>query len=314
MSRYGEARRFMAVALLCGIAMASPALGQESSGLTAQGPDEPVLLGDWFELAVHLPEPAEGIEPVGSSARLEGFPPSQPRGVGRVVRRDGRLQAVIPVQADRVGEMVLSGLTLMVDEIEALPIEPVKIVVVLDLPGGRLPRVAPPRPSIVVPMPVGKIWPFVLTLLVALGLIGRGVARVARLPVVPETVDPPPHEVAIRELAGLRSRLPRELQEMPLFVVAVSGVVRRYIEGQFDVAAPDRTTEEFLSEVADRNDALGDRQEMLNPFLLACDLVKFAAHSPELDQATSLLETAERFVEETRHVSLHAESEEVEAS
>lgn len=231
-----------------------------------------------------------------------------------MVRRDGRLQAVVPVQADREGEIVLSGLTLMVDEIEALPIEPVKIVVALDLPEGRLPRVAPPRPSVVVPMPVGTVWPFVLMFLVVLGLIGRGVARVGLLPVVPETVESPPHEVAIRELAALHGRLPRELPEMLPFVVAVSGIVRRYIEGRFNVAAPDRTTEEFLSEVADRNDALGERQEMLNPFLLSCDLVKFAAHSPELGQATSLLETAERFVEETRQISLQAESEEGEAS
>jgi len=83
-------------------------------------------------------------------------------------------------------------------------------------------------------------------------------------------------------------------------VVAVSDVLRTYIEGKFAIHAPTQTTEEFLHAVGHRHDAVAERRQLLQDFLTRCDLVKFAALRPPPATAVSMLDVAATFVEETR--------------
>jgi hypothetical protein len=86
------------------------------------------------------------------------------------------------------------------------------------------------------------------------------------------------------------------------FCTGVSGVVRTYLEGQFDLRAPDRTTEEFLHELTSSDKLNKDQKDSLGRFLEQCDLVKFAKYEPTESELQALHESALRLVEETMPV------------
>jgi hypothetical protein len=66
--------------------------------------------------------------------------------------------------------------------------------------------------------------------------------------------------------------------------------------------APDRTTDEFLSELRDRSPLKEDHKILLEEFLTRCDLVKFARHEPTEPELRALLDLALRLIEETQEV------------
>jgi len=107
-----------------------------------------------------------------------------------------------------------------------------------------------------------------------------------------------PFEIALQRLEGMRALMqPDDARE---FSIAVSDVVRRYIEERFSVTATHRTTEEFLRDLLESSHApLARHRALLSEFLQACDLVKFAGMSLTLQNMESLHESARAFVLET---------------
>lgn len=92
-----------------------------------------------------------------------------------------------------------------------------------------------------------------------------------------------------------------EQQDLPTgeavdgWYVELSDIVRRYIEDQYGLRAPELTSEEFLQE-ARRSEALSSAQRELLPlFLEQCDRVKYAAYSPQQDESQEALALARRF-------------------
>ncbi len=84
------------------------------------------------------------------------------------------------------------------------------------------------------------------------------------------------------------------------FSVAVSDIVRHYIEQRFDATATHRTTEEFLHDLLESsNPALVGHRGLLSEFLHQCDLVKFAGMSLSVRGMESLHDSARAFVLET---------------
>jgi hypothetical protein len=83
------------------------------------------------------------------------------------------------------------------------------------------------------------------------------------------------------------------------FCVAVSGIVRLYLEEQFRLRAPERTTEEFLEELKSSALLALSQKESLGEFLSHCDLVKFARYEPNRAELRHLYDAALRLVEET---------------
>ena len=84
------------------------------------------------------------------------------------------------------------------------------------------------------------------------------------------------------------------------FSIAISDIVRRYIEDEFKITATHRTTEEFLHDLLDSSHApLARHRALLSEFLQACDLVKFAGVSLTLHNMESLHHSARAFVLET---------------
>jgi len=83
------------------------------------------------------------------------------------------------------------------------------------------------------------------------------------------------------------------------FVITVSDTARTYLEERFNFHAPERTTEEFLRELAGTKLLLPDQKESLGDFLASCDLVKFAKYEPAEKELLDLHGSALRLVEET---------------
>jgi hypothetical protein len=107
-----------------------------------------------------------------------------------------------------------------------------------------------------------------------------------------------PFEIALQRLEEMRALMqPEDARE---FSIAVSDVVRRYIEERFAVTATHRTTEEFLHDLLESSHApLARHRALLSEFLQQCDLVKFAGMSLTLQNMESLHQSARAFVLET---------------
>jgi hypothetical protein len=111
-------------------------------------------------------------------------------------------------------------------------------------------------------------------------------------------VLPPPVPAHIRAKQKLEQALSLIAQPKP-FVIAVSDTARAYLEERFDFRAPERTTEEFLRELAGTKLLLPEQKDSLGEFLAGCDLVKFAKYEPGEKELRELHSSALRLVEET---------------
>jgi len=109
-----------------------------------------------------------------------------------------------------------------------------------------------------------------------------------------------PHEVAIEALEAARTELAKAgyIKE---YYVRICDIVRRYIETVFKLRAPEMTTQEFLASLGDLWKISGGYyKELLKVFMEACDLVKFAKHTPSKEEIESIYTTAKKFIEETK--------------
>ena len=119
---------------------------------------------------------------------------------------------------------------------------------------------------------------------------------------------PPPVPAHVRAKQKLEAALSLLTQPKP-FVTAVSDTTRAYLEERFDFRAPERTTEEFLRELAGTKLLLPEQKESLGGFLASCDLVKFAKYEPGENELRGLHYSALRLVEETEPQESTAENE-----
>jgi len=101
---------------------------------------------------------------------------------------------------------------------------------------------------------------------------------------------------ALTELAGLDWFERGRVRE---YYYRLTEIVRRYIERQFGLAAPEMTTQEFLSTLARNRSALPYDTERLRAFLEACDIVKYAAHHPLPKDAQEAMSAARAFINAT---------------
>lgn len=150
-------------------------------------------------------------------------------------------------------------------------------------PGRRVPRL---------------LWALPLVALVALA-VGRWSRRWGRLKPPEEPVALAPHEIALRELEELRGEDWLARGERETFVVRLSGIVRRYLEGRFELKAPELTTEEFIREASLSSRLSAEHQRLTQSFLEQSDLVKFARWQPDPAVLLEAFSAAERLVRET---------------
>ena len=77
----------------------------------------------------------------------------------------------------------------------------------------------------------------------------------------------------------------------------VSQIVRDYIDAVYQIPAPERTTEEFLSIAGQSEHFDGEAKADLEKILKLADIAKFARHAFSETEKDQILQSAEKFVE-----------------
>ncbi len=117
-------------------------------------------------------------------------------------------------------------------------------------------------------------------------------------PPVPRAPPRPFHELALEALRLLEKSALLERGQVKEYHVRISEIIRRYIEGQFEVPALELTTHEVVDGM--RRAALGRHLTGgFQDFLERCDLVKFAKLRPVPDQSRALMDRARELVRTT---------------
>jgi hypothetical protein len=110
----------------------------------------------------------------------------------------------------------------------------------------------------------------------------------------------PAHEIAYARLRALVKDDPVAAGQIMEFYERISDIFRHYIENRFNLRAPERTTEEFLVELAVTDVLYDSDKAKLEEFLTHCDLVKFAKHSPTKEQIQRTFDLVREFIEKTK--------------
>ncbi len=194
---------------------------------------------------------------------------------------------------ERLAEVSLEGVTLQIDVDVPADAEPAPA-------RDALPLVVPPPP---VPWTLLGAAALMLAAIVVAVFLWRRRARAAAPP-------PPPvaaHEKALAALRSLAARALPEHGEVEPYFVALSEILRSYLEDRFGLRAPEQTTEEFLAEVsqtaAGRRAIEGAHRDVLREFLTRADLVKFARARPAEDECAAAGRSAEQFVTDTADIA-----------
>jgi hypothetical protein len=106
-----------------------------------------------------------------------------------------------------------------------------------------------------------------------------------------------PRERALLELRELLDRGLPAKGRVKEFYVALTLVVRRYIERRHAVRAPEQTTEEFLREAAKHPAFTPETLARLREFLDSADLVKFAGVSATTEAISQSVASARSYLE-----------------
>lgn len=159
---------------------------------------------------------------------------------------------------------------------------------------------APREITAVLTPPREPLKPWQIALIAAGSLVGIGLITWAVWAIRRRLLRPAPPVApeiwALQELGRLENEnlggkgLARE------FYYRLTEIVRRYIELKFNVAAPEMTTEEFLNALARDRRHLPLDAPRLRDFLIAGDLVKYAAFAPGQDDAAGSLSIARSFI------------------
>ncbi|MBN2455572.1 MAG: hypothetical protein JXB29_03395 [Sedimentisphaerales bacterium] len=110
----------------------------------------------------------------------------------------------------------------------------------------------------------------------------------------------PAHEIAYERLRALVKKDLVKKGKIKEFYEQISNILRHYIEHRFNLRAPERTTEEFLIELATTEVLGADDKAGLAEFLKLSDLVKFAKHNPTTEQIQQTFDLVKNFIEKTK--------------
>lgn len=108
------------------------------------------------------------------------------------------------------------------------------------------------------------------------------------------------HEIAYEQLELLKLEGFISKGRIKEYYIAISAIIRHYLENRFLLKAPEMTTEEFLVNVRDYSQLKIEHKNLLKEFLLSCDLVKFAKYTPSQQEIDSVFDTAKMFIDQTK--------------
>lgn len=172
-------------------------------------------------------------------------------------------------------------------------------------PGASPPDIRDIKPPLELKVSYLRLILAILAALVVSVLIYLLVKRFSRHP--KKALPPPPprpaDEIAYEELRRIKSEKLPARGKIKEYYSRISGVARYYLENRFQLKAPERTTEEFLGEMATANILSLAHQELVGDFLGHCDLVKFARYGPTEEEIEGVYQSAVKLVDETKNFS-----------
>lgn len=129
--------------------------------------------------------------------------------------------------------------------------------------------------------------------------------------ILPRKIEPPrpPHEIAYKELESLGASDLLERGEVKLYYSEISDIIRRYVEGRYEIVALELTTRQLLDGLR----AVQIDEDIIiifRNFLQECDLVKFAKMVPSAEGNEGIMKMAVRIVDETRWVDVDEAADE----
>lgn len=153
-------------------------------------------------------------------------------------------------------------------------------------------------PKDLIEIPVPQEPPILFWSCVAGGLVVIAIVIILWRTRVQKQYLKSPSQVALAALTELeRSQDPLAAEA---FANRAAQTVRQYIAARFGLAAPRRTTEEFLRDLTTAKDSLVNAEsDHLKGFLKSCDLAKFAGSNLNSTQRDELIEAARRFIDAT---------------
>lgn len=106
----------------------------------------------------------------------------------------------------------------------------------------------------------------------------------------------PAYKIALQLFKELEKENLITKGRVALYHRKLSLILREFIENQFNIHAPEQTTEEFMGEMYKFNNINQEQKDLLKEFLIQCDLIKFAKHIPPLSYHDKALNIARDFV------------------
>ena len=120
-----------------------------------------------------------------------------------------------------------------------------------------------------------------------------------------------PYDAAVARIEKLKSQGVPDEEGLDDWYVELSSIVRHYVEGRFNVRAPELTTEEFLR-VAQQSKTSGlslEHKNLLGELLEGCDRVKFGKYRPANEEIQSALEITSKFIKDTQRTAVDRKTE-----
>lgn len=144
-------------------------------------------------------------------------------------------------------------------------------------------------------------------ILLALVVIGLAVfvyykwLRQGKIPLLPKKKPVPPYNLAITALNNLQNQKLCERGEEKEFYTRLTDILRVYLDGRFHINAMEMTSTQIMNALRD-NEETKESEPMMKQILEIADFVKFAKVRPLPEDNKLAMESAIRFVENTKPV------------
>lgn len=124
----------------------------------------------------------------------------------------------------------------------------------------------------------------------------------------------PPHEMAFKELDKLKEDKLWQNGKVKEYYVSLSEIIRKYIDGRYDIPALEFVTEEIMRDIKQKQIEDEYLLDMLENLLRTADMAKFAKEDPLPAENQTNMNNAYLFVEKTKFVEVPTLEENLEES
>lgn len=125
--------------------------------------------------------------------------------------------------------------------------------------------------------------------------------RKGKIPFVPKRKPVPPYNLAMMELTKLNQQRLCERGEEKEYYTRLTDILRVYLDGRFNINAMEMTSSQIV-EALTHNDETKDSEQMMRQILEIADFVKFAKVRPLPEDNKLAMDSALRFVENTKPI------------